>query len=98
KLSLAGNRAAEATQANKMKRRIKLLLADDHPGVRKGIPSFLPQHDHLQIIAEAADGREALRKARELQPDIILMDIDMPHMNGLAGSERLRKESTEVNT
>jgi two-component system nitrate/nitrite response regulator NarL len=92
KSSLAGSTAAEATQGSKMKRRIKLLLVDDHPVVRKGIVSCLSQHEHLQIIGEAADGREALRKARELLPDIILMDIDMPHMNGLAVTELLRKE------
>jgi two-component system nitrate/nitrite response regulator NarL len=96
KSSLAGNAAAEATQGSKMKRRIKLLLVDDHPVVRKGIVSCLSQQEHLQIIGEAADGREALRKARELIPDIILMDIDMPHMNGLAVTELLRKELPKV--
>ena len=65
-----------------MKRRIKLLLVDDHPVVRKGISSCLAQHDHLQIVGEAADGHEAVRKTRELLPDIVLMDIDMPKMNG----------------
>ena len=79
-----------------MKKRIKLLLVDDHPVVRKGIASCLTQQDHLQIVGEAADGREALRKTRELTPDIILMDIDMPHMNGLAVTDLLRKELPKV--
>lgn len=79
-----------------MKKRIKLLLVDDHPVVRKGITSCLAPHDHLQIVGEAADGREALRKARELMPDIILMDIDMPHMNGLAVTDLLRKELPRI--
>lgn len=79
-----------------MKKRIKLLLVDDHPVVRKGIASCLTQHEHLQIIGEAADGREALKKARELNPDIILMDIDMPHMNGLAVTDLLRKELPKI--
>lgn len=83
-------------QAGKMKKRIKVLLADDHPVVRKGIASCLLQHEHIQIIGEATDGREALRKAREMQPDIILMDIDMPHMNGLAVTDLLRKELPKV--
>jgi two-component system, NarL family, nitrate/nitrite response regulator NarL len=89
-------RAKITTQAGNMKKRIKVLLADDHPVVRKGIASCLLQHDHLQIIGEAADGREALRKAREMEPDIILMDIDMPHMNGLAVTDLLRKELPKV--
>ena len=79
-----------------MKRSIKLLLVDDHPVVRKGISSCLARHEHLQIVGEAADGQEAVRKARELAPDIILMDIDMPHMNGLAVTELLRKEMPRI--
>jgi DNA-binding NarL/FixJ family response regulator len=79
-----------------MKKRIKLLLVDDHPVVRKGIASCLAQHDHLQVIGEAADGRDALRKARELSPDIVLMDIDMPHMNGLAVTDLLRKDMPKI--
>jgi len=75
-----------------MKNRIKLLVVDDHPVVRKGISSCLSQQQNLEIIGEAGDGREAVRKARELQPDIILMDINMPQMGGLAVTELLRRE------
>lgn len=75
-----------------MKKRIKLLLVDDHPVVRKGIGACLARQEHLLIVGEAADGQEALRKARELAPDIILMDLDMPQMNGLTVTELLRKE------
>src|SRR5437867_2026298 len=82
----------EAKETSKVKRRIKLLLVDDHPVVRKGIASCLARHQHLEIIGEASDGLEAIRKARQLSPDIILMDIDMPQMNGLAVTEALRKE------
>jgi two-component system nitrate/nitrite response regulator NarL len=79
-----------------MKHRIKILLADDHPVVRRGIASCLSRQPHLEILGEAADGQEALRKARELSPDIILMDIDMPQLNGLAVTEALRKEMPQV--
>jgi DNA-binding NarL/FixJ family response regulator len=79
-----------------MKKRIKLLLVDDHPVVRKGINSCLARHEHLQIVGEAADGVEALKKARELMPDIVLMDIDMPQKDGLEVTELLRKELPKI--
>src|SRR4051794_11970702 len=84
--------SAAANVVPKMKKAIKLLLVDDHPVVRRGIASCLMSHPHLNVIGEASDGREALRKAHELLPDILLMDIEMPHMSGLAVTETLRKE------
>lgn len=79
-----------------MKSQIKVLLADDHPVVRKGIASCLARQSHLKIVGEAADGRDAVRKTSELKPDVILMDIDMPHMNGLMATEILRKEQPGI--
>src|SRR5260221_3423042 len=79
-----------------MKRRITLLLVDDHPVVRRGISSCLARQERLVIVGEAADGLEAVRKAKELAPDIILMDIDMPQMNGLAVTEVLRREMPNI--
>jgi two-component system nitrate/nitrite response regulator NarL len=78
------------------KKIIKVLIADDHPVVRKGLQSYLARQGHLRIVGEAADGDEALRKARDLSPDVVLMDISMPGMNGLAVTEVLRKESPEM--
>lgn len=89
--NLAITRALSRTQ-----RRIRLLLVDDHPVVRRGIASCLAHHAIIEVIGEAADGHEALRKARELAPDIILMDIDMPQMNGLAVAETLRKDFPQM--
>lgn len=74
------------------KKKIKLLLVDDHPVVRGGLRSCLSKVSHLECVGEASDGEEALRKTRELAPDIVLMDINMPHMDGLAVTELLRKE------
>ena len=78
------------------KKVIKVLVADDHPVVRKGLQSCLAKHGHLKVVGEAADGDEALRKTRDLAPDVVLMDISMPGMNGLAVTEVLRKELPEV--
>ena len=69
---------------------------DDHPFVRKGISSCLSRQEHFVIVGEAADGLEALAKARALLPDIVLLDIDLPHMNGLAVAEALRKELPNI--
>lgn len=73
-------------------KRIRLLVAEDHPVVRKGIIAFLTQHPGVEVLGEAKDGQEALSKAKELTPDVILMDIDMPRLNGLAVTELLRQE------
>ena len=75
-----------------MKNTIKVLVVDDHPVVRRGISACLARHQQMQVIGEASDGREALRLARELHPDIMLIDIDMPQMNGLAATEALHRE------
>jgi DNA-binding NarL/FixJ family response regulator len=77
-------------------KRTRLLLADDHPVIRRGIAACLTSHPELEVVGEAHDGKETLRKARELSPDIILMDIDMPHTNGLAVTETLRKELPNI--
>ena len=83
-------------QVSAKKQIIKVLVADDHPVVRKGLQSCLAKQGNLRIVGEAADGDEALRKARELSPDVVLMDISMPGMNGLAVTEVLRKEAPDM--
>ena len=79
-----------------MNNRVRVLIVDDHPVVRKGIKSYLAKLDHLEIVGEAGDGREALRQARALLPDLVLMDIDMPQMSGLAVTELLRRELPKI--
>src|SRR5205814_5414780 len=75
---------------------IRVLLVDDHPVVRKGLASCLAACPHVAIIGEATNGQDAMRKARELTPDLILMDIDMPLLNGLTAADLLRKENPNL--
>ena len=79
-----------------MKNQIRILLVDDHPVVRKGLASCLAQQSNLEVVGEAANGQEALRKAKELTPDVVVMDIDMPQMDGLAVTDILRKELPHI--
>jgi len=66
---------------------------DDHPIVREGIKAHLATQPDLQVVDEASDGQEALSKARQHLPDVILMDLTMPRMNGLDAIARLRKQA-----
>jgi DNA-binding NarL/FixJ family response regulator len=77
---------------------IRVLVADDHPVVRKGLRTFLELDSELEIVGEAADGESALRMARELRPDVVLMDLLMPVMGGVAATAAIRRElpDTEV--
>ena len=71
-------------------RRLRVLLADDHVTVRQGLKLLIDGEHDMEVIAEASDGNEAVRKARELNPDVVVMDISMPGMNGLAATRALK--------
>ena len=75
---------------------VKVLLADDHKIVREGIRSCLAPYQALKVVGEASDGLEAVSKAKELNPDVVVMDITMPVMNGLEATQLLRAEKPEV--
>ena len=68
---------------------IKILLADDHKIVRDGLRALLEREQDLDVLAEAADGQEAVEMARELQPDIVIMDVGMPQLNGIDATKEL---------
>ncbi|MFC2023029.1 response regulator [Chloroflexota bacterium] len=71
---------------------IKVIIVDDHTLVRDGIRSLLALTADIEIVGEAANGREALEKVRRLVPDVVLMDLAMPIMSGLEATRRIRKE------
>ena len=77
---------------------IRILIADDHAVVRQGLRMFLALDPELEIAGEASDGAEAVRKARELEPDVVLMDLLMPVMDGITAIGEIRREmpGTEV--
>ena len=75
---------------------IAVLIVDDHTLVRDGIRSLLDLVKNVEVIGEASNGREALDKVRELKPDVVLMDLAMPIMNGLEATRRIHKEFPAV--
>lgn len=81
---------------NKSKSRIRVLLVDDHPVVRRGIAACLNRHPQIELVGEAADGREALAQCRSLLPDVVVTDVEMPVMNGAELVLALAKEAPAV--
>jgi PAS domain S-box-containing protein len=75
---------------------VKILIADDHEAVRRGIRAFLAAYPSWMVCGEARDGLEAVEKAKLLQPDIVLMDMSMPQMDGIAATRIIQKESPQT--
>ncbi len=74
----------------------RLLIADDHALVREGMRAMLASEQNLEVVGEAESGREALELCRELRPDLILMDVRMPEMDGLAATREIKGEYPET--
>ena len=69
--------------------KLRILLADDHEIVRRGLCSLLQKHEGWEVCGEASDGRQAIEMAKQLKPDVVIVDIGMPHLNGLDTTRQL---------
>ena len=75
---------------------IKILIADDHLIIRQGLRLILETEVEFELVGEASDGAEALSQCKKLNPDVVLMDLRMPNIDGLTAIEKLRKEQPEI--
>ena len=75
---------------------IRTLIVDDNAGFRRRLREFLASEPDIEIIGQAADGQEAILRARELKPDLVLMDVRMPGTNGLEATRQLKDEMPEL--
>lgn len=78
------------------KQRIRILIADDHAIVREGLRALIETEPQMELVAEAADGVEAVQKAGELRPDVILLDLMMPRKNGIAAISEIKQQDPKA--
>ena len=81
----------EPSQPSGDPRPIRVILADDHPIVRDGLKKLLSLEDDIEVVGEACDGREVVRVVQELQPDVVILDLRMPNMDGLSALQALQQ-------
>lgn len=79
-----------------MTNKLRILIAEDHETVREGVKLIVEREDDMEVVGEAGNGRAAIELARELQPDIILMDISMPELNGLKAAAKLKRIAPDI--
>ncbi len=77
-------------------KKIRVLLVDDHAILREGIKALLEKQDNIEVIAEAADGREAIPKVAQSRPDVVVLDISMPMMDGLESTRQIKRENPDI--
>jgi DNA-binding NarL/FixJ family response regulator len=77
-------------------KKLKILLADDHKMLREGLRALLHSHPGMQVVGEAANGKEVLQKAADLKPDVVIMDLSMPELNGLQATALLKAKCPQI--
>jgi DNA-binding NarL/FixJ family response regulator len=75
--------------------KLRILIADDHEVVRRGLAALLQSHEGWEICGDAKDGREAVEKAKLLKPDVVILDVGMPNLNGLAATRQLLQQNPQ---
>ena len=81
-----------------MEEKVRILVADDHPMLREGLVAVLATRPDFEVVGEAADGNETVRLAERVKPDVILLDLEMPGMDGVAVLNRLRNTDSKART
>lgn len=76
--------------------KLRILLAEDHETVREGVRMIINAQTDMEVVGEAADGRAAIARAQELLPDVVVMDVSMPQLNGLKATEKMRQVCPQV--
>jgi DNA-binding NarL/FixJ family response regulator len=76
-------------------RRIRVVVADDHPLVRRMVAATFLQSPHIDVVAEAGDGLEAVEQAKQAKPDVVILNISMPRMNGFQAAQEIKKHVPE---
>src|SRR5271156_3846796 len=83
------------TTVSQIDRRVRILIADDHPIIRRVVRSTLQQHPHFEICGEAVNGAEAIEEAKKLKPDVVVLNVSMPVLNGFDAAREIKKALPE---
>ncbi|MGD0404048.1 MAG: response regulator transcription factor [Candidatus Acidiferrales bacterium] len=79
-----------ATTVSQLDRRVRILIVDDHPIIRRVVRSTLQRHPHFDVCGEAVNGAEAIAEAKKLKPDVVVLNVSMPVMNGLDAAREIK--------